>query len=170
MPRPTRQSSGRSSHRGAPRAVADSRPSKAPAPASQRQLRAGELVRHALAEILRQDGLLDPALVGVSVTLTEVKMTPDLRNALCFVEPLGGVQAAAVVAALNRSSKFLRGKLGHVIDMKFTPDLKFVHDDTFDAAARMSQLFEDPRVRADLEAPTISEDAPGDNEPGDDGA
>ena len=126
---------------------------KAPAGASQRQLRAGELVRHALVEILREEDRADPALAGVSVTITEVKMAPDLRNALCFVEPRGGVHAAEGVKALNRSARFLRGKLGHVIDMKFTPELKFVHDDTFDEAARMDRLFEDPRVKADLEAP-----------------
>ncbi len=129
------------------------RAAKAPPVASQRQLRAGELMRHALVEILREEGLADPVLAGVSVTITEVKMSPDLRNALCFVEPLGGSHAAEVVKALNRSSRFLRGKLGRGIDMKFTPELKFVHDDSFDEAARMDRLFEDPRVRADLEAP-----------------
>ncbi len=136
-----------------------SRHSKAPAHApgrrapqgpSQRQLRAGELVRHALVEILREEDLQDPALVGVSVTVTEVRMSPDLRHALCFIEPLGGVHAADVVAGLNRSARFLRGRLGHAIALKFTPDLKFVHDESFEAAERMSRLFADPRVRQDL--------------------
>jgi len=119
---------------------------------SQRQLRAGELVRHALVEILREEDLADPALADVSVTLSQVKVSPDLKHAVCFVEPLGGMNSAAVVAGLNRASKFLRGKLGHVIEMRFTPTLKFVHDDSFDAAAYMNRLLDDPRVRRDLEA------------------
>jgi ribosome-binding factor A len=124
---------------------------------TQRQLRAGELIRHALDEILRQESLADPALAGVSVTLTEVKVSPDLKHAVCFVEPLGGENAAPVVAGLNRATRRLRGKLGHVIDMRFTPDLKFVHDDRFEAAMRMTRLLNDPRVRRDLE--TASDEA-----------
>ena len=117
---------------------------------SQRQLRAGELTRHALVEILREEEINDPDLAGVSVTITEVRMSPDLRNATVFVEPLGGDHASVVVKALNRHHKFLRGRLGHAIDMKFTPALKFLHDETFDEAARMSRLFADPRVAQDL--------------------
>lgn len=124
---------------------------------TQRQLRAGELVRHALVEVLREEDISDPALEGVSVTLTEVKMSPDLRHANCFVEPLGGGQADEVVKALNRAARFLRGRLGGRIDMKFTPDLRFIHDESFDAASRMNRLFDDPRVRRDLE-PNDDED------------
>jgi ribosome-binding factor A len=124
---------------------------QAPRGPSQRQLRAGELTRHALVEILREEEINDPELAGVSVTITEVRMSPDLRNATVFVEPLGGgEQAAVVVKALNRHHKFLRGRLGHAIDMKFTPALKFLHDETFDEAARISRLFADPRVAQDL--------------------
>ena len=123
----------------------------APAGPSQRQLRAGELMRHALVEILREEDIADPDLEGVSVTLTEVRMSPDLRHATCFVEPLGGGHAPEVVKALNRHAKFLRGRLGRMIDMKFTPDLKFLHDESFDEASRMNRLFDDPRVRQDLE-------------------
>ena len=117
---------------------------------TQRQLRAGELMRHALVEILREEDIADPALAGVSVTLTEVRMSPDLRHAICFIVPLGGGHASEVVDGLNRHAKFLRGRLGRTIDMKFTPDLKFVYDDTFDEASRMNRLFDDPRVRQDL--------------------
>ena len=132
-----------------------SRPSHHPRGAtkgpSQRQLRAGELVRHALVEILREEDLQDPALKNTSVTVTEVRMSPDLRHATVFVEPLGGgEQAAVVVKALNRHHKFLRGRLGHAIDMKFTPELKFLHDDTFDEVARISAIFADPKVAQDL--------------------
>jgi ribosome-binding factor A len=124
---------------------------QAPRGPSQRQLRAGELMRHALVEILRAQEITDPDIAGVSITLTEVRMSPDLRHATVFVEPLGGGEGAAVVVkALNRHHKFLRGRLGHAIDMKFTPALKFLHDDTFDTAAKMSALFADPRVAQDL--------------------
>jgi ribosome-binding factor A len=126
---------------------------------SQRQLRAGELIRHALVEVLREEEIHDPAMEGVSVTVTEVRMSPDLKHATCFVEPLGaGVETAPtaghvdeIVKALNAHARFLRGVLGRHIDMKFTPDLKFRHDESFDAAGRMDRLFADPRVRADLE-------------------
>lgn len=128
---------------------------KAPAPTgpTQRQLRAGELTRHALVEILREEEINDEALSGVSVTVTEVRMSPDLKHAVCFVEPLGGTQAAAVVEALNRHAKFLRGRLGRSIEMKFTPDLKFIHDESFTEAARIDALFDDPRVARDLADP-----------------
>ena len=117
---------------------------------TQRQLRAGELVRHALAEILREEEIIDPAMEGVSVTITEVRMSPDLRHATVFAEPLGGGAAADVMAALNKHSKFLRGRLGRSIELKFTPDLKFLHDESFNEAARMNRLFDDPRVQRDL--------------------
>lgn len=127
-----------------------------PVSASQRQLRAGELVRHALVEVMREHDIHDEALTGVSVTVTEVRMSPDLRHALCFVEPLGGGQASPVVSALNRHARFLRGELGRHIELRFTPDLRFIHDESFNEAARIERLFMDPRVRRDLEA---SEDA-----------
>lgn len=120
---------------------------------SQRQLRAGELVRHALVEILREEDLDDPALSGAPVTITEVRVSPDLRHAVCFIQPLGGEKATEVVAAMNRASKFFRGRLGRMIDLRATPELKFLHDETFDAADQMSRLFDDPKVRQDLDAP-----------------
>jgi ribosome-binding factor A len=124
----------------------------APAGPTQRQLRAGELVRHALADILRSGSFIDPALDGAPVTVSEVRVSPDLKHAVCFVEPLGGQDAPATVEALNRAARLLRGRLGHAIDMKFTPDLKFVHDDSFDNARRIDRLLDDPRVRRDVEA------------------
>jgi ribosome-binding factor A len=117
---------------------------------SQRQLRAGELVRHALVDIFREETINDPDLAGVSVTVTEVRMNPDLRHAMVFVEPLGGKKADEVVKALNKHSKFVRGHLGRLIDMRFTPDIHFRHDESFTEAARMAALFDDPRVRQDL--------------------
>jgi ribosome-binding factor A len=107
-------------------------------------------MRHALVEILREEDINDPVLAGVSVTISEVRMTPDLRHAMVFAEPLGGANAKEVVEALNRHAKFLRGRLGRSIDMKFTPELKFMHDDSYNEAARIGRLFDDPRVRRDL--------------------
>ena len=127
-----------------------SRTRGAPQGPSQRQLRAGELVRHALVEVLREEEIHDEALAGVSVTVTEVRMSPDLKHATCFVEPLGGGHAAEVVGALNRHAKFLRGRLGRHIELKFTPELRFLHDESFNEAARMDRLFQDPRVQRDL--------------------
>ena len=129
----------------------------APQGPSQRQLRAGELVRHALVEIFREEEINDPVLAGISVTVTEVRMNPDLRHATVFVEPLGGENADGVVKALNKHSKFVRGHLGRMIDMRFTPDLHFRHDESFTEAARMALLFDDPRVRQDLTPDTPSD-------------
>lgn len=123
---------------------------RAPQGPSQRQLRAGELVRHALVEVFREEEINDPALAGVSVTVTEVRVNPDLRHATVFVEPLGGEHADEVVKALNRHAKFVRGHLGRMIELRFTPDLHFRHDESFSEAARMAKLFEDPRVAQDL--------------------
>jgi ribosome-binding factor A len=136
---------------------------RAAAGPSQRQLRAGELVRHALVELLREETLADPALETVSVTLTEVRMSPDLRHALCFILPLGGEHTPEVVAALNRAARFLRGRLGRMVELKFTPELKFVSDDSFAAAERIDRLFDDPKVRRDL-APHEDEDDLGDDD------
>jgi len=122
----------------------------APKGPTQRQLRAGELVRHALVDIFREEDIADPALAGVSVTVTEARLSPDLRHAIVFVEPLGGEHYPEVIAALNKHAKFIRGKLGRLIDMRFTPDLKFLHDESFNEAARMTRLFDDPRVAQDL--------------------
>jgi ribosome-binding factor A len=126
---------------------------KAPQGPSQRQLRAGELVRHALSGVLRETEIQDPAVAGVSVTVSEVRMSPDLRHATCFVQPLGGENADEVVSGLNRATRFLRGRLGHLIDLKFTPDLNFRHDESFDTAAAMDLLFAQPEVQRDLQAP-----------------
>ena len=107
-------------------------------------------MRHALVDILRHGELHDETLDGAAVTITEVRLSPDLRHATCFVEPLGGAKAGEVVKALNRHAKFLRGRLGREIDMKFTPDLRFLHDQSFDEAARIEALFSRPEVKRDL--------------------
>ena len=124
---------------------------------TQRQLKAGELVRHALAEILREEPLHDPALLNASITVTEARVSPDLRHATVFVEPLGGRNASEIVEGLNRVSKYIRGVLGRTIELKFTPDLRFVHDQSFDAALAMNRLFDNPVVQRDLAAPDDDE-------------
>jgi len=117
---------------------------------SQRQLRAGELIRHALAEILQREPLRDPALDGVSVTVTEVRVSPDLKNARVFAAPLGGGDQAAIIAALNRVGPYLRGLLGKKVQLKFTPSLQFVSDDTFAEAEKIDALLARPDVARDL--------------------
>ena len=112
---------------------------------TQRQLRTGELVRHSLAEILREEQLNDGALEDVSITVTEVRMSPDLRHALVFVEPLGGAHVRAVIEGLSRAAKFLRGKLARQVELKFIPDLRFVHDESFAEADRMERLIAQAR-------------------------
>lgn len=119
---------------------------------SQRQLRAGELVRHALVDILAREEFRDPDLHGVSITVGEVRVSPDLKHASVFCAPLGeaGEDAARKAAdALNRAAAFLRGRLGREIDMKFTPALRFIADTSYDAASEMDRLLNSPAVRRD---------------------
>ena len=119
-------------------------------PPSQRQLKAGELIRRALADILAREHLRDPDLAGVSVTISEVRSSPDLKHALVYAAPLGGGDNEKIIAALNRCSKFLRGRLGHYMEMKSTPALKFMADNSFDVATDMNRLFNRPDVKRDL--------------------
>lgn len=137
-------------HKGAHRGARPAQAPRQPVGPSQRQLRAGELVRHALVDILRQGDLHDEVLEGASVTVAEVRLSPDLKHAVCFVASLGGEHSGEVVKALNRHARFLRGRLGREIDMKFTPDLRFIQDNSFDEAARMDALFNRPEVKRDL--------------------
>src|SRR5499427_10173414 len=102
--------------------------------ASQRQLRVGELVRHALAEMLARGEVHDPVLEGRMVTVPEVRMTPDLRLATIYVMPLGGRDEQAVVAALERNKRYLRGVIARKVNLKFAPDIRFRLDERFDEA------------------------------------
>jgi ribosome-binding factor A len=126
-------------------------------------LRVGEVLRHALSDILRQNEIRDPDLEGVSVTVTQVKPSPDMRHATVFVEPLGGANAEAIVNALNRHRGFLRGELGRTITLKFTPELRFIEDTSFAEAERIERILHSERVARDLKAP-------GDASKDDDGA
>jgi len=119
---------------------------------SQRKLRVGEMLRHALAQILVRGEIRDPDLEGVSVTVTQVKPSPDMRHATVFVEPLGGKKAKEIVAALNRHKSFLRGEMGHMIDLKFTPDLRFIEDESFSEAQKIEDILKSDRVQRDLKS------------------
>ncbi len=110
------------------------------------------MLRHSLSEILRQREIRDPELAGVSVTVTQVKPSPDMRHATVFVEPLGGGKAEIIVAALNRHRGYLRGEMGRTIALKFTPELRFVEDTSFAEAERINQILHSERVARDLKS------------------
>jgi ribosome-binding factor A len=117
---------------------------------SQRQLRVGEIVRHAVADILAQGGVHDADLGGHIITVPEVRMSPDLKLATVYVMPLGGKDTEIVLAALARNKKFLRGEVAHRVNLKFAPDLRFRVDDRFDEAERIEKLLRTPAVQRDL--------------------
>jgi ribosome-binding factor A len=124
---------------------------------SQRQLRVGETVRHAVAEILAQGNVHDPDLEGHIITVPEVRMSPDLKLATVYVMPLGGRDTDKVITALARNKKFLRGEIAHRVNLKFSPDIRFRADDRFDEAERIEKLLRTPEVRRDL-APDSDEE------------
>jgi ribosome-binding factor A len=120
-------------------------------PPSQRQLRVGEEVRHALAMIFERGDFRDPDLASAHVTVTEVRASPDLKHMTVFITPLGGGDAAPLLAALKRATPFLRGQVAKSVRTKYAPDLVFRADTTIDAAARIEALFHSPEVRRDLD-------------------
>ena len=124
---------------------------------SQRQLRVGEMLRHALVEILARDVVRDPDLEGKSVTISEVDVSPDMRQATIYCSSLGGGHDDTVIPALNRCRAFLRGQLGHKITLRFTPSLHFRLDHTFTAAHAMDKLLHSPRVARDVSADNSAE-------------
>jgi ribosome-binding factor A len=116
----------------------------------QRQLRVGELVRHALADLLIREAVHDPVLTSHAVTVPEVRMSADLRLATIYVMPLGGRNQEEIVAALERNSKFLRGEIARRINLKFAPEIRFRIDERFDEAERIERLLRSPQVARDL--------------------
>jgi ribosome-binding factor A len=117
---------------------------------SQRQLRVGEIVRHAIADILSQGSVHDPELEGHIITVPEVRMSPDLKLATIYVMPLGGRDIDKVIAALERNKKFLRGEVARRVNLKFAPDVRFRVDERFDEAERIEKLLRTPGVQRDL--------------------
>jgi ribosome-binding factor A len=122
-----------------------------PAGASQRQLRVGELIRHAVAEMLSRGEVHDPVIEGHMITIPEVRMTADLKLATIYVMPLGGKDVNAVIEALNANKRFLRGEIAHRVNLKFAPDIRFRADERFDEAERIEKLLRTPAVRRDIE-------------------
>ena len=118
---------------------------------SQRMLRVGELVRHALAAMFARGEIEDDALRGAVITVPEVRMTPDLKIANAYIMPLGGMHAEEIVAALNRHRKFVRGRVAPQINMKYAPEMRFFVDDTFEEASRIDALLRSDKVQRDLD-------------------
>lgn len=117
---------------------------------SQRQLRAAELVRHALVEILAREELRDPGLRGVSVTVGEVRASPDLKHMTAFVSSLGPSDPRGIADGLTRITPFLRGRLAKLVDLRFTPQLHFQPDISYDEARHIDELLASPDVARDL--------------------
>ena len=130
---------------------------------SQRQLRVGEELRHALANIFERGQVRDPGLEGVSVTITEVRMSPDLRNSTVFVMPLGGGDTGPLIDALRRAKPYLRSEVARTVRLKRVPDMDFRPDGSFDYARQVDALLSEPRVARDLQETSRHRD-------GDDGA
>ena len=127
--------------------MAHHRKSSAP---SQRQLRVGELIRHALAEMLTRGEIHDDILAEHVVTVSEVRMAPDLRLATIYIMPLGGKDLEPVLEALDRHRRYIRGEIAHAVNLKFAPDIRFLADESFDEAQRIEQIFRSPKVAQDL--------------------
>jgi ribosome-binding factor A len=113
-------------------------------------LRVGELVRHALADLLTRGEVHDPVIEGHLITIPEVRMTADLRLATIYVMPLAGRDADEVIAAFERNKKFIRGEIAHTINLKFAPDIRFLPDERFAEAERIDKLLRSPAVKRDL--------------------
>jgi ribosome-binding factor A len=129
---------------------------------SQRMLRVAELIRHAMAQMLSRGDINDPVLEKHVVTVSRVKMSPDLKLATVYVMPLGGKDEPEVIAALDRHRKFLRGEIAHEVNLKFAPEIRFRIDDSFDTVSRIDAILNSERVKRDLEG---AQDDPSDDAP-----
>ncbi len=118
---------------------------------SQRQLRVGELIRHALAEMLARGDIHDDVLAKHVITVPEVRLSPDLKIATVYVMPLGGVDMKPVIEALNRNRKYIRAEVAHTLDLRYAPDLRFREDETFEEATRIERLLDSPKVKQDTQ-------------------
>jgi ribosome-binding factor A len=135
---------------------------------SQRQLRVGETLRHVLVDVLGRGGLRDPALQDVSITVSEVRVSPDLKNATAFVMPLGGQHADDVVAALGRASSYLRSAVAAETQLRFAPRIVFELDNSFTRASEIDALLRRPEVAQDLQDDDLKDEDLPDDEDGDD--
>ena len=123
-------------------------PTKGP---TQRMLRVGEMVRHKLSELMARGEIHDDVLASHVVTISEVRMSPDLRLATAYIMPLGGKGADVVIAALDRHKKFIRGEVARSLDLRSAPDMRFLFDHTFDEVSRIDAILHSERVRRDVE-------------------
>ena len=123
-------------------------PGKGP---SQRMLRVGEMIRHKLAELLVRGEIHDDVLASHVVSITEVRISPDLKLATAYVMPLGGKDTDAVLAVLEKHKKFIRAEVAHALNLKYAPDIRFREDETFDEVSRIDALLHSERVRRDVE-------------------
>jgi ribosome-binding factor A len=120
---------------------------------SQRMLRVGEMMRHKVAALLSRGEIHDEVLAKYVITVSEVRLSPDLRLATVYVMPLGGKDVDIVLAALERNKKFIRGEITDALSLKFAPDIRFRRDETFDEAERIDKLLSSERVRRDTQKP-----------------
>ncbi|KRE06329.1 ribosome-binding factor A [Bosea sp. Root381] len=121
-----------------------------PSGPSQRQLRIGEVIRHALAEMLSRGDIHDDVLAKHVVTVPEVRLSSDLKLATCFIMPLGGGDAKPVLKALNDHKRYIRGEIAHRVNLKFAPDIRFLQDESFAEAERVDAILHSEKVRQDL--------------------
>lgn len=128
---------------------------------SQRTLRVGELIRHVVADLLSRGAVNDPVLDEHVISVSEVRMSPDLKLATVYVMPLGGKDLEPVLQALARNKKYIRGEIGHRVALRFAPDLRFRFDDSFDRGAKIDAILNSPEVRRDLAVVGADEDEPG---------
>jgi ribosome-binding factor A len=118
---------------------------------SQRMLRVGELIRHKLAEMLVRGEIHDDVLASHVITISEVRMSPDLKLATAYVMPLGGKDIAPVIEALTRNRRFIRGEIAHAVNLRAAPDIRFREDASFEEATRIDRLLHSEKVRRDVE-------------------
>src|ERR1700689_3568422 len=118
---------------------------------SQRQLRVGELIRHELADMLSRGDIHDPVIEGHLITVPEVRVSPDLRLATIYVMPLGGRDIEAVIEALDRNKRYVRGEIARRVNLKFAPEIRFRADERFEEAERIEKLFGPPALKRDLD-------------------
>lgn len=123
----------------------------APSGPTQRMLRVGEMIRHELAAVLSRGEIHDDTLASTVVTIPEVRMSTDLKLATVYVMPLGGLNVEAVVAALNKNQKYIRTVVAKAVNLKYAPEVRFRHDETFDEAMRIDKLLHSAKVRQDLD-------------------
>lgn len=131
---------------------------KTPKGPTQRQLRVGELIRHELAAILTRGEIHEPALAKTVISVTQVRLSPDLKLATCYIMPLGGQDEKPIIAALDGHKRYLRGEIAHRVNLKFAPELRFRRDETFDEALRIDRLLYSEKVQRDLKRPPSNQE------------